>query len=134
LDNKGIHTCDTPHTNSSLTIRYEPQGWDREGLSQYHFIYCAPQEPDGAPHDCWGCEFIPVSSGGGLGLAYSAKITHPSRNCKTKTKNWTCQCQEHMRRERTAYQGALRHGYTKNKTKTNFDLLLSNNFHRLGQK
>ena len=48
------------------------------------FIYCEPQELDGGPHDCCGCEFISASWGGGLGLAYSAKITHPSRNCTKK--------------------------------------------------
>lgn len=47
---------------------------------QRPFIYCAPQEPDGGPHDCCGCEFIPGCSGGGFALAYSAKITQPSRN------------------------------------------------------
>jgi len=59
-------------------IHCEPQGWI-EGWQL--FIYCEPQELDGGPHDCCGCEFISASWGAGLGLAYSAKITHPSRNC-----------------------------------------------------
>jgi len=77
-----LYELDAELMASQSTVSPEPRaGW---GLSWYYFIYCAPQELDGAPHDCCGCEFIPPCSGGALGLAYSAKITHPSRNC---TKN-----------------------------------------------
>lgn len=39
----------------------------------------------GAGGAVWSC-FCP--GGGGLGLAYSAKITHPSRNCIQKEEMW----------------------------------------------
>ena len=73
------------------------------------FIYCQPQELDGGPHDCCGCEFISASWGGGLGLAYSAKITHPSRNC---TKNRAVRGEKIL-----VYHYALQHKHTKMRRK-----------------